>query len=130
MEKIFKQFLAKDLPGNTLISDAYSRIHEIKPGWIVDYRKLTVQEFIDKICDDLEKQGYDLSVTSVDEIQQRFVLYKIKVEAPETYTQCKEAKDQAESILKEFISLNASEVYIKQVSTMIDLLNSKLEEIV
>lgn len=128
MEKIFDMFLKKEMPGNTLMLDAYSQIHDIKPEWLSDHRGLTIQELIDTICDNLESQGYDLSTTAIDEIKHRFVLYEIKIEAPKEYIELREAKNQAEDVLKNFQSANAPAEFISQVNSMISLLETKMKE--
>jgi len=129
MEKIFNLFLKKELPGDTLILEAYAEIYNIKSSWLLDLKGLTVQKFVDNICDDLENQGYDLSVTPVDEIKSRFMLYDIKVKTPEAYIELQNAKDIAENSLKEFKALGADPQYIAQASSMIDLLETKMKEI-
>tara|TARA_Y100000593_G_scaffold93262_1_gene187478 strand:- start:2059 stop:2451 length:393 start_codon:yes stop_codon:yes gene_type:complete len=129
MKTIFDRFVKKEISGDTLIKDAYSELHDIKTAWITDPLGLTIQEHVNKICDDLESQGYNLTMTPIEEIKIRFVLYDIKIEAPAEYIELREAKKLAEETLVAFESGGAESKYINQVSSMISLIEAKMKNL-
>lgn len=129
MKKIFESFLQNKALGKSSILDAYSEIYEVKRSWLSCEKDISVQELIDSICDDLESQGYDLSSTSTDEIKKYFVLYKVEVKAPEGYADLMHAKEITQIALENINSTNAEEKYKNQISSMLDLIESKLKEL-
>ena len=129
MEQLFDLFLQKELKGETSILDAYSKLHGVKRSWLSSKQDLTIQELVDNICDDLESQGYDLSTTSTDEIKDRFILWEVLIKAPAGYKELVHAKNITEIALKNINSSDVDPKYKKQISSMLDLIESNLKDL-
>lgn len=129
MDELFDLFIADKIPGRTSIKEAYSTLRNIKLAWIVDSKGLTIQEWVNEICDTLEKDGFDLNKTRTDRVKIDFVKYDISIEPPEEY---KVFAKNRELVLKNLASLRnfkAPPEMIEQTQNMLDLIDSKMKEL-
>ena len=115
--------------GDMLIKEAFAKENNVNITWVDDKLNFTIQEFVNKICDELEADGHDLQQTSTDVVKSLFLEYKISIEPPVAYTNMAEAKEQAEEVLKKLQEYNADQLAIEKTNRMIDLLVSKMKEL-
>lgn len=114
---------------NTSIKSAYSIVNKIKISWVQDSLGLTIQEWIDKCCDELEEEGYDLQITSVDLVKEKFVQYDISIDPPKEYKQLQNALVQANKTLEMLSNFEADEATLDQIKSTIRLLTSEMKEL-
>lgn len=129
MITIWEKFIDKTYPGNMLIKDAFAKENNVKLSWVNDNLNLTIQAFVNKICDELEAEGLDLEITSTDVVKDMFLKYEISIQPPLEYSNIAEAKDQAELVLKKLQEYDADASAIEQTNRMINLLASKMKEL-
>ena len=114
---------------NTSIKNAYSIVNKVKFSWVQDSLGLTVQEWIDKCCDELEQEGYDLQTTSIELVKEKFVQYDISIEPPKEYKQLQNALAQANKTLEMLSGFEADEATLEQIKSTIRLLTSEMKEL-
>ena len=114
---------------NTSIKSAYAIVNKIKLSWVQDSLGLTIQEWIDKCCDELEAEGYDLQITSVDLVKEKFVQYDISIDPPKEYKQLQNALVQANKTLEMLSNFEADEATLDQIKSTIRLLTSEMKEL-
>lgn len=114
---------------NTSIKNAYAIVNNVKFSWVQDSLGLTIQEWIDKCCDDLENEGYDLQTTSIELVKEKFVQYDISVEPPKEYKQLQNALAQANKTLEMLSGFEADEATLEQIKSTIRLLTSEMKEL-
>ena len=129
MEIIWEKFINKTYPGDMLIKDAFAKENNVKSSWVADKLNLTIQGFVNTICDNLEEQGFDLQTTSIDVVKDLFLKYEISIQAPIEYVNMAEAKAQAEDVLKKLQKYDADPSAIEHTNRMIKLLVSKMKEL-
>tara|TARA_B100001758_G_C18206179_1_gene502495 strand:- start:24 stop:416 length:393 start_codon:yes stop_codon:yes gene_type:complete len=126
---IWEKFIDKTYSGEMLIKEAFAKENNVKISWVNDKENMSIQALVNKICDQLEAEGYDLEITSTEAVKNRFLEYEIFVEAPIEYSNMAEAKDQAEKVLKKLQEYGADASAIEQTHRMINLLVSKMKEL-
>lgn len=126
---IWEKFIDKTYPGEMLIKEAFAKENNVKISWVNDEANMTIQAFVNEICDQLEAEGFDLETTSTEVVKNKFLEYKISIEAPIEYSNMAEAKDQAEQVLKKLQEYDADPSAIEQTHRMINLLVSKMKEL-
>ena len=114
---------------NTSIKSAYAIVNKVKSSWVQDPLGLTIQEWIDKCCDDLEEEGHDLQTTSTELVKEKFVQYDISIESPKEYKQLQNALSQANKTLEMLSSFEADEATLEQIKSTIRLLTSEMKEL-
>ena len=114
---------------NTSIKNAYSIVNKVKFSWVQDSRGLTIQEWIDKCCDELEAEGYDLQTTSIELVKEKFVQYDISIEPPKEYKQLQNALSQANKTFEMLSNFEADEATLEQIKSTIRLLTSEMKEL-
>ena len=114
---------------NTSIKNAYSIVNKVKFSWVQDSLGLTVQEWIDKCCDELEQEGYDLQTTSIELVKEKFVQYDISIEPPKEYKQLQNALAQANKTLEMLSGFEADKATLEQIKSTIRLLTSEMKEL-
>jgi len=129
MENLFDLFLEKKLSGDTQIKQAYADLYDVKLTWIEDVQGLTIQQLVDKICDELEAEGSDLTETHVDKIKERFALYPIVKKAPKSYLELAKAKRITEKNLENLKSSGGFEEYVVELSDALELIESMMKEL-
>ena len=131
MLRIWKQFTDKSkyLDLNLPIKNVYAANKDVKLSWVQDPAGLTIQEWIDKCCDKLEEEGYDLQETSIEFVKDKFVNYDISVVPPKEYTQLQEALEQAKKTLALLSKFEADKQTIAQIESTISLLTSEMKEL-
>ena len=98
MIEIFDKYMDKQLDGDMLLTKAYSIIQGISEKWVSCNYNDTIQERIDCICDDLEKEGYSLEITPIDTVRDRFSNIVFSFEIPEEYKALKLSLDKAREL--------------------------------
>ena len=131
MLRIWEQWVDKKTKGNLndSIKNAYAYVNDVKVSWVKDSKNLTIQEWIDDCCDQLEAEGYDLQTTSIDRVKEKFLCYDISVVPPKEYKQLQGALDQANKTLEMLAKFEADESVIDQLKNTITLLMSEMKEL-
>lgn len=129
MIMIWEKFINKTYSGDMLIKEAFAKENDVKISWVNDEANITIQSFVNKICDKLEEEGLDLETTSTEIVKKRFLEYKIFVQPPVEYSKLSQAKNQAEKVLKKLQEYDADSAVIEQAVDMINLLASKMKEL-
>ena len=91
MEKIFDLFLAEELSGQKKIKEAYSLLHDEPIRWI-ECEDISIQQLVDRICDNLESEGLDLETTPTEVVREKFANFDIEVKVPQAYLDLHKAK--------------------------------------
>tara|TARA_B100001287_G_C22228405_1_gene320312 strand:+ start:70 stop:468 length:399 start_codon:yes stop_codon:yes gene_type:complete len=131
MLRIWEKFVEEqnELDKNISIKEAYANERDIKISWIKDDLSMTIQEWIDKCCDELEYEGHDLNQTPLHFVKEKFVKYDITIVPPVEYKQLLDAKTQAENTLELLSKFKAPAETIQTIHQTIELLESKLKEL-
>ena len=89
MIQIFEKMMSKDFDESMMLSKAYALIHDLNPSWVV-CDDCTIKEQCHRICDELEKQGFDLDSLPVHVIKEKFADITFQVEYPKEYLELQE----------------------------------------
>ena len=131
MLHIWEKFVEnkKKIDPSLSIKEVYAKQQKVKPSWIQDPAGLSIQEWIDQCCDKLEAEGYDLNVTDVSLVKEKFVLYDISIVPPIEYKQLQKALNQANKTLEMLSNFDANENMIDQIRETIRILTLEMKEL-
>ena len=129
MDGIWKAFIDKLIDENTPIRKAYSNSKNLNYKWIKDEKGLTIQEWVNEICEQLMKEGHNLDETPLEKVREKFVLYEISYKVPEEYTRLLEAKKAFRKAKKDLAKWKATPDMMKQIESSIDIIDSRIKEL-
>ena len=131
MLRIWDEWVDKKTKGdlNELIKSAYASVNNVKVSWVKDDNNLTIQQWIDDCCDQLEDEGHDLQKTSIDLVREKFLCYDISIVPPKEYKQLQAALEQVNKTLEMLTKFEADESVIDQLNNTIALLTSEMKEL-
>ena len=128
MEKIFDLFLAKELSGEKKIKEAYSAILDEPICWI-ECEDISIQQLVDRICDNLEKEGLDLETTPTDLVRKKFANFDIKVKIPQAYIDLYEAKKQLLEVYEVYTTWDITEENKSNFRKHLQRFDSEMEKL-
>ena len=129
MDGIWKAFIDKLIDENTPIRKAYSNSKNLNYKWIKDEKGLTIQEWVNEICEQLMKEGHNLDETPLEKVREKFVLYEISYKVPEEYNRLLEAKKAFRKAKKDLAKWKATPDMMKQIESSIDIIDSRIKEL-
>jgi hypothetical protein len=93
MLEIFDKFIDKIYSGDMKLIEAYADMQQVSMKWVTCNFDETIQERVNNICDDLEQEGFDLEITPIEKIRERFAACQFSLNVPEEYTSLKDSLD-------------------------------------
>ena len=127
MQKIWDLYIDKKLSGNLLIRRAYSSLYQKHFKWIVDPKGMTIQQWVDTCCEQLQAEGYDLNETPLEMVESKFIKYDIGYQIPEQYEQLVESKNMFAERFEEMTSWGASEELLEEMKKSMDAVDSGIK---
>jgi len=122
MLEIFDKYIDRSFEPTMKLDHAYAKIKNISDKWVsTSFGSKTIQEIIDHYCDELEKEGFDLSRTDVKHIRERFATIEFVVNIPEEWISLKLALDEINNVIPNAdgsLVVKLEEIKVKIINNM------------
>jgi hypothetical protein len=122
MEKLWSSYVSGNLPLSITMKKAYSEAYNIKLDWLCMTEE-TVGDFIQRMLSELQSSGYDLDVTDMEVLQEKFISEKVIINTPVPYTELSDALVKIKEQIKESISSD----YPENVVATLQEIKEKIE---
>lgn len=126
MEKLWSSYISGSLPLSTTMKKAYSEAYSVKFDWLCMTEE-TVGDFIQRMLSELQSSGYDLDVTDMKVLQEKFTSEKVIINTPVPYTELSDALIKIKEQIKESVSSNYPESVVAKLQEIKEKIELQLE---
>lgn len=126
MEKLWSSYISGNLPLSTTMKKAYSEAYSVKFDWLCMTEE-TVGDFIQRMLSELQSSGYDLDVTDMKVLQEKFTSEKVIINTPVPYTELSDALIKIKEQIKESVSSNYPESVVAKLQEIKEKIELQLE---
>ena len=126
MEKLWSSYISRSLPLSTTMKKAYSEAYSVKFDWLCMTEE-TVGDFIQRMLSELQSSGYDLDVTDMKVLQEKFTSEKVIINTPVPYTELSDALIKIKEQIKESVSSDYPESVVAKLQEIKEKIELQLE---
>ena len=126
MEKLWSSYISGNLPLSTTMKKAYSEAYSVKLDWLCMTEE-TVGDFIQRMLSELQSSGYDLDVTDMKVLQEKFTSEKVIINTPVPYTELSDALIKIKEQIKESVSSDYPESVVAKLQEIKEKIELQLE---
>lgn len=126
MEKLWSSYISGSLPLSTTMKKAYSEAYSVKFDWLCMTEE-TVGDFIQRMLSELQSSGYDLDVTDMKVLQEKFTSEKVIINTPVPYTELSDALIKIKEQIKESVSSDYPESVVAKLQEIKEKIELQLE---
>ena len=123
MEKLWKGYISGELQLDISLRKAYANLYNINEKWL-EIENQTLGDYVKNCVSELENAGYILDNTPLSVLEEKFLLLKVTITAPQEYIDLTECLNDIDDQIKECDAKG----YNTQIKSQLISIKEKIEE--